>query len=204
MRSTIQFRELFRRRWARAVAIALLWVALETAVVVADGCLVDLNGDQLVRSVMFTSCSCLLLMFIFVARRWERAFVGAVGLGLLVVLPTCVFTVGPVVEAALYIHSAAVAVNQSVADSSPGRFPASFDLPPHRSKGGKYRNYQFHYVAFGEDLGGGKRHFRIEATRNCAFCRALKNMTVMDDGTIYSTEQSGPATSSDTLFSRAQ
>jgi hypothetical protein len=201
---TTQFRNLFRRRWVRAVAIALLWIALETAVVLADGCVVDLNGDQLARFIIFTSCSCLLLMLIFVARRWERALVGAVGLGLLVVLPIRAFTMGPVVEAALYIHQAAVAVNQSVADSSPGRFPASFNLPPHRSRGGRYRNYQFHYVAFGEDLAGGKRHFRIEATRNCAFCRALKNMTVMDDGTIYSTEQSRPATSLDTLFSKPE
>jgi hypothetical protein len=59
------------------------------------------------------------------------------------------------------------------------------------------REYKFRYVVFGSESDGARNHFRIEAVRRCRLCRALKNFTLFDDGTLYYTSENRAALETD-------
>jgi hypothetical protein len=204
MAFSLRFREHFRRRWVRGVALTLLWLAVVVAIGAANGCLFYFSANQLISIEGAITGTWLLLMFIFVARRWGRVAIGVAAVAVFLTVQGCVLAIGPVVNTALFLVSEARSVRATAGGPSHNIFPGAFKLESDSPFGRNvYRSYQLRYIAFGEDVQGKKTHFRIEATRRCSYCRVLTSLTIMDDGTIYSTPENRPATAADTVFSKA-
>ena len=186
----------FQRRWARAIGFTVLWLAAIVAAAAANGCLFDLNGSHLVLLGAVITWTWLLLLFLFVAHWGGRVLIVIAAISVLLLVPTCVLTMSPVVRAALLLQEKAKEVH--AAAGSEGQYPAA--LPAEAPQSIVYRSYQIRYVTFEDETGKQRSHFRIEATRRCRYCRALPSLTITDDGTVYLTEEKRPATPTDRVF----
>lgn len=186
-------------RWVRVIAITAVCILAFAAISAAGQCLFYLSGNDMTLLTELTIWTWLLLLGIFVVRDWSRIFLVIVALIVLVLAPGCILTVRPTVLVAERLQVAAQAVHASVVSSHavyPTQMPSTVT-----SIGslGAERRYEFHYVAFGDAASGANSHFRIEAVRRHCLCRVLTNMTIFDDGTIYSTHENRAATSSDEI-----
>ncbi|HTD22613.1 MAG TPA: hypothetical protein VK738_08160 [Terriglobales bacterium] len=189
-----------RRRWVRAIAITAVCILTFAAISAAGECLFYLNGNKTILLMELTIWTWLLLLFVFVARRWSsRILLVIAALSVLVIAPGCILTLGPVVRVGLYLHMTARTVHASVVGS---RAVYPTEMPPSAMplRPLVERQYEFHYAVFGDPGNGANSHFRIEAVRRHCLCRALTNLTIFDDGTIYSTDENRAAKASDGIF----
>lgn len=188
----------FRPRWVRALAITLACAGVLVAISAAGRCLFYLNGSRTVLVVELVLWSWLLLLFVFVARTWGRPFLVMLAVLVPLVVPRCIFMVHPDVLVVVRLEMAARDVHALVG-SQQGSFP---DAVPNSlfAAASATTGWQFRYVAFRDATATSNNHFRIEALRRHCLCRALGNLTIFDDGRLYSTNDYRPATASDHLI----
>lgn len=191
----------FRPRWVRAIAITLLCILAFASISAAGGCVFYLNGSKTILLLELTIWTWLLLLFVFVARKWGRVLLAIAALAVPLMMPRCILMLHPVARVGLYLQMAARAVHAGVAGSQ-GAYPKEMPSSAIPLKPLVEGQYELHYAAFRDAATGTNNHFRIEAVRRHCLCRALKNLTIFDDGTIYSTDENRAATASDTLFYR--
>src|SRR5213596_503706 len=102
-----QITNFLRRRWVRAIVITAVCVLTFVAISAAGNCLFYLSGNDTILLIELTVWTWLLLLFVFVVRKWGRTLLVIAALGVWVATPNCVLTLHPVAGARLYLLTAA-------------------------------------------------------------------------------------------------